>query len=113
MFKLGKLAKIPTFKIGGIDEEEVEERVWTQTHGVPHYAIRKMSSPPTMMSATSPKRPLDESHTPKLLKIHDGNIMRNVSATVSFVHFAVIYNLTMTSQSLPPITMISTSMYRT
>ncbi|EYC29837.1 hypothetical protein Y032_0005g2286 [Ancylostoma ceylanicum] len=45
----------------------------------------EVGSPPTMMSATSPKRPLDESHTPKLLKIHDGNIMRNVSAT-NLVH---------------------------
>ncbi|WKY08826.1 hypothetical protein Q1695_001756 [Nippostrongylus brasiliensis] len=29
------------------------------------------------------RKPLDESHTPKLLKVHDGNIMRNVSATSS------------------------------
>ncbi|ETN87037.1 hypothetical protein NECAME_01194 [Necator americanus] len=78
MYKFGK---IPTFKIGEEGDEENEERVWTETHGIRHYAIRKMSSPPMMMGASSPKKPLDESHTPKLLKIHDGNIMRNVSAT--------------------------------
>ncbi|KAK6754687.1 hypothetical protein RB195_013587 [Necator americanus] len=45
----------------------------------------EFGSPPMMMGASSPKKPLDESHTPKLLKIHDGNIMRNVSAT-NLVH---------------------------
>ncbi|KAJ1348624.1 hypothetical protein KIN20_003974 [Parelaphostrongylus tenuis] len=41
-------------------------------------------SPPAMMSS-SPKKPLDETHTPKTLKIHDGSMMRNVSAT-NLVH---------------------------
>ncbi|CAJ0592043.1 unnamed protein product [Cylicocyclus nassatus] len=52
---------------------------------------------------TSPRRPLDESHMPKLLKIHDGNIMRNVSATnlVHDLHEAKIAPALDAPQQLP------------
>ncbi|XGW03569.1 hypothetical protein V3C99_015056 [Haemonchus contortus] len=77
MFRIGPLPKI---KIDDGPEEDVE-RILTETHGIPHYAWRKASLPTTMLS----RKPLDESHMPKTLKIHDGSIMRNVSAT-NLVH---------------------------
>uniref|UniRef100_A0A1I7XUA2 asparaginase n=1 Tax=Heterorhabditis bacteriophora TaxID=37862 RepID=A0A1I7XUA2_HETBA len=47
--------------------------------------ILKMSGSPTWSTQNQRKTPLDESHTPKLLKVHDGSLMRNISAT-NLVH---------------------------
>ncbi|KJH50139.1 L-asparaginase, type I [Dictyocaulus viviparus] len=80
MFQIGT---IPKTQLN--DNDNNVEHILADTHGIQQYLFKKIKSPPNMAASSPPKKPLDETHTPKTLMIHDGSMMRNVSAT-NLVH---------------------------